>query len=66
MRFHDLRNCAATIMLAAGIDMKVISATLGHSRHSFTADVYTGVVPEVAHAAAEATIAAIPRATRRA
>ncbi|MEV4059684.1 tyrosine-type recombinase/integrase [Nonomuraea dietziae] len=66
IRFHDLRHCAATIMLAAGIDMKVISATLGHSRHSFTADVYTSVVPEVAHAAAEATIAAIPRATRKA
>ncbi|GAA3472668.1 site-specific integrase [Nonomuraea roseola] len=66
IRFHDLRHCAATIMLAAGIDMKVISATLGHSRHSFTADVYTSVVPEVAYAAAEATIPAIPRATRRA
>ncbi|MGW3346756.1 tyrosine-type recombinase/integrase [Nonomuraea rubra] len=62
IRFHDLRHCAATIMLAAGVDLKVISATLGHSRHSFTADVYTSVVPEVAQAAAEATIAIIPRA----
>ncbi|MFI6741509.1 tyrosine-type recombinase/integrase [Nonomuraea sp. NPDC050451] len=28
IRFHDLRHCAATIMLAAGVDMKYISATL--------------------------------------
>ncbi|RCG29010.1 site-specific integrase [Sphaerisporangium album] len=61
IRFHDLRHCAATLMLAAGVDMKVVSATLGHSRYSFTADVYTSVVPEVAQAAAEATAAIIPR-----
>ncbi|MEV0306451.1 tyrosine-type recombinase/integrase [Nonomuraea fuscirosea] len=64
IRFHDLRHCAATIMLAAGIDMKDISATLGHRRYGFTADTYTSVVPDVAQAAAEATIAAIPRAMR--
>ncbi|MEV4581877.1 site-specific integrase [Nonomuraea jabiensis] len=62
IRFHDLRHCAATIMLVAGVDMKYISATLGHARHSFTADVYTSIVPGVAQAAADATIAAIPRA----
>lgn len=61
IRFHDLRHCAATLMLAAGVDMKVVSATLGHARYSFTADVYTSVVPEVSRAAAEATAAIIPR-----
>lgn len=65
IRFHDLRHCAATMMLTAGLDMKVISATLGHARHSFTADVYTSVVPEVATAAAEATVAIIPRRIRK-
>ncbi|WP_219466929.1 tyrosine-type recombinase/integrase [Nonomuraea rhizosphaerae] len=64
IRFHDLRHCAATIMLAAGVDLKVISMTLGHSRLAFTADVYTSVVPELAQEAAEATIAIIPRASR--
>lgn len=64
IRFHDLRHCAATIMLSAGVDMKVVSATLGHSRYSFTADVYTSVLPELADASAEAIIAAIPRASR--
>jgi integrase len=65
IRFHDLRHCAATFGLAAGVDMKVISATLGHSRHSFTADVYASVVPELAQAAAEATVAIIPRRSRK-
>jgi integrase len=64
IRFHDLRHCAATIMLSAGVDMKDISATLGHSRYGFTADVYTSVVPDVAQKAADATIAAIPRTFR--
>ncbi|MET8051497.1 site-specific integrase [Streptosporangium sp. NPDC005286] len=66
IRFHDLRYCAATFGLAAGVDMKVISETLGHSRHSFTADTYTSVLPELAQAAAEATVATIPRRSRRA
>ncbi|MDH2425725.1 site-specific integrase [Sphaerisporangium sp. TRM90804] len=61
IRFHDLRHCAATIMLAAGVDMKVVSAELGHSRYAFTADVYAAVLPQLAQAAAEATVAMIPR-----
>ena len=43
--------------LAAGVDMKVVSDTLGHSKSSFTADVHTSVVPEVA----EAVAAIVPR-----
>lgn len=64
IRFHDLRHCAATLMLAAGVDMKVVSETLGHRQYSFTADTYTSVVPELAAAAAEATVAIIPRRRR--
>lgn len=65
IRFHDLRHCAATIMLAADVDMKVVQETLGHARYSFTADTYTSVVPELAQAAAEATVAIIPRRARK-
>lgn len=65
IRFHDLRHSAASLMLAAGVAMKVVSETLGHSKFSFTADVYTSVIPEVAEAAAEATVAMIPRRPRR-
>ncbi|MFI6603721.1 site-specific integrase [Nonomuraea sp. NPDC050536] len=61
IRLHDMRHCAATIMLASGMDMKDVSATLGHRHYWFTADTYTVVLPELAEAAAEAAIALIPR-----
>ncbi|WP_242882679.1 tyrosine-type recombinase/integrase [Actinomadura litoris] len=61
IRFHDLRHVAATLALLGKVDMKVISETLGHSRHSFTADTYTSVLPEVSRAAAEAVAAIVPR-----
>nr|BFE32009.1 hypothetical protein GCM10010200_042600 [Actinomadura rugatobispora] len=41
--------------------MKVISATLGHSRSSFTADTYTSVLPEVARAEAVAAVVPLRR-----
>jgi len=37
--------------LAAGVELKVVSETLGHSKSSFTRDVYTSVIPEVHQAA---------------
>ncbi|MFI6741221.1 tyrosine-type recombinase/integrase [Nonomuraea sp. NPDC050451] len=64
IRLHDLRHCAATFMLLAKVDKKVVSETLGHSQYAFTQDVYTSVVPELAEAAAEATVAIIPRKRR--
>jgi integrase len=61
IRYHDLRHGAATLSLAAGVDMKVIAEHLGHSKSSFTSDVYTSVIPQVAQAAAEAVAAIVPR-----
>ncbi|MEO3826054.1 tyrosine-type recombinase/integrase [Actinomadura sp. B10D3] len=61
IRFHDLRHGAATLSLAAGVAMKVVSETLGHARSSFTADVYASVVPQVFKDAAEAAAAVVPR-----
>lgn len=61
VRFHDMRHCAATMMLASGMDMKDVSATLGHRQYWFTADTYTVVLPEIAEAAADAAVAMIPR-----
>ncbi|MEV4019892.1 tyrosine-type recombinase/integrase [Nonomuraea angiospora] len=57
IRLHDLRHGAASLMLAAGVEMKVVQETLGHTSSSFTADTYTSVFPEVAMAAAEKTAA---------
>jgi integrase len=61
IHFHGLRHGSATLSLAAGVDMKIVSATLGHSQASFTADTYVSVIPEVATAAAEAVAAVVPR-----
>ncbi|SDJ22433.1 Phage integrase family protein [Actinokineospora alba] len=65
IRFHDLRHVAATMMLAAKVDLKVIQETLGHETLQTTSDLYTSVLPELARDAAEATVALIPRAPRQ-
>ncbi|MBV2366006.1 tyrosine-type recombinase/integrase [Streptomonospora nanhaiensis] len=57
---HGLRHGAASLSLAAGVDVKVVSAELGHSTTYFTQDTYQTVFPEVARAAAEATAALVP------
>ncbi|MFC4014787.1 tyrosine recombinase XerC [Nonomuraea purpurea] len=57
IRLHDLRHGAATAMLAAGVDIKIVQETLGHKSSAFTRDTYTSVYPEAAAAAAEATAA---------
>ncbi|MGW4129467.1 tyrosine-type recombinase/integrase [Amycolatopsis japonica] len=61
IRLHDLRHVAATLMLSAGIDLKVVQETLGHSSWVVTRDTYTSVLPELARSAAEATVAIVPR-----
>lgn len=57
IRLHDLRHGAASIMLAAGLDIKIVQETLGHTSSTFTRDTYTSVYPEIAQAAAEQTAA---------
>ena len=42
IRLHDLRH-HASLALAAGVEMKVVSDRLGHSQISTTADLYTHV-----------------------
>ncbi|GLV98576.1 hypothetical protein Slala05_22080 [Streptomyces lavendulae subsp. lavendulae] len=45
LRLHDLRHGAATLMLAADIDIKIVSDTLGHSDTRITRDIYQSVLP---------------------
>ena len=62
VRLHDLRHGAASLMLAAGVDLKVVQETLGHSSITLTSDTYTSVYPAVAAAAADAAASLVPRA----
>jgi integrase len=60
IRLHDLRHGAATLMLAAGVDVKIVSDTLGHSDTRITRDIYQSVLPHVGKNAAEATAKLVP------
>lgn len=66
VRFHDLRHGTASLMKAAKIDTKYISAMLGHSRTSFTDSQYVSLFPEIQKAAANAAAAVVPRKGRAA
>jgi integrase len=41
--FHELRHTTATLLLAAGVPLPVVSAILGHAGVQITAAVYAGV-----------------------
>jgi integrase len=45
VRFHDLRHTAASLMLQAGINPKIISERLGHSSIGITLDTYGHIMP---------------------
>src|SRR5207249_10175829 len=45
IRFHDLRHTHATLLLKAGVPLKVLSERLGHSTPAFTMTVYQHVLP---------------------
>jgi len=62
IRFHDLRHTAASLMLASGQDMKVVSTVLGHSDIAITANIYASVYEDATQAAVEAVTSLIPRA----
>jgi integrase len=64
IRLHDLRHGAASLMLAAKVDLKVVQETLGHANLSTTANTYTSVYPDIAAAAAEAAASLVPRRKR--
>ncbi|NLX91737.1 MAG: tyrosine-type recombinase/integrase [Firmicutes bacterium] len=44
--FHGLRHSHATLLLAAGLPPKYVSARLGHSSTAFTQDIYVCSTPE--------------------
>lgn len=46
-RVHDLRHFCASLLLAQGVPLKVVSEILGHTQIRITADLYTHVLPSV-------------------
>ncbi len=53
LRLHDLRHSYASIMLAAGLNVKAISESLGHANIGITLDIYSHLLPGVGKSAAE-------------
>jgi integrase len=52
LTFHGLRHGHASLMLAAGVNLKVVSERLGHSKIGITADLYTHVADQIHEASA--------------
>jgi len=50
---HDLRHTHATLLLKAGVPVKVVSERLGHASAAFTMTVYQHVLPGMQSEAAE-------------
>jgi integrase len=66
MRFHDLRHTHASHLLRAGVDLKTVSARLGHSTAVMTLDVYGHVLPGAQEQAAKVVDEILGRAKQSA
>jgi integrase len=64
IRLHDLRHGQASLMLAAGVPMAVVSKRLGHSTITITSDTYSHLLEGVGRDAAQKASDLIPRAAR--
>ena len=52
-RFHDLRHSAASLLIAAGVELVEVPMLLGHSELRVTADVYGHLQLQTAARAAQ-------------
>lgn len=59
LRFHDLRHTCATLLLSAGVNVKVVSELLGHASITITLNTYSHVLPDMQDSAADAMDAAL-------
>ena len=53
IRFHDLRHTFATLALSNGMDVKTLSAMLGHVSAATTLDIYTHITDDMQRTAAD-------------
>ncbi|WP_354296056.1 tyrosine-type recombinase/integrase [Plantibacter flavus] len=59
IRFHDMRHTCASLLLAQGVQMRVVMEVLGHSNMAFTSDIYSHVAPTTLRSASEAMNSAL-------
>jgi integrase len=45
VRLHDVRHTHGTLLITAGVPVKVVSERLGHANPAFTIDTYQHVLP---------------------
>jgi integrase len=64
IRFHDLRYTHASLLIAAGVPIKVVSERLGHAHPAFTTHTYQHVLPGMGAAAASTFASLIDAASR--
>jgi integrase len=61
IRLHDLRHGRASLLLAAGVDIALVSKVMGHSTIALTSDTYSHLLEGVGREAAERASALVPR-----
>jgi integrase len=61
IRLHDLRHGTASLMIAAGIDIAIVSKVLRHSTIKLTVDSYGHLLAGVGETAADKRASMIPR-----
>jgi integrase len=64
IRFHDLRHTHASLLVADGVAIKVVSERLGHAHPAFTMHTYQHLLPGMSATAAEQFANLVVTATR--
>jgi integrase len=64
VRFHDLRHTHASLLVADGTAIKVVSERLGHAHPAFTMHTYQHLLPGMSGAAAERFASLVATASR--
>lgn len=63
--FHDLRHTQASLMLVAGVDLKVIQKRLGHRDFATTANTYSHLLQNIQNEAVEKLSAMMKKANAK-
>jgi integrase len=64
VKLHLLRHIAASLLIAVGVDIAIVSKRLGHSRIGITMDTYGHLIGKAGRRAAKAAAKIVPRAGR--